>query len=96
MEPRKVTTTGRVRDFIDELLLEAKLSSKNYLILVSKNVHEKFGFKENKMPIVCNAMWQKLKQYGGGILHTTPSHQSTTIEIKYNLDKVVITHGYKK
>ena len=86
---KKVITADEIRKFIDNLLQEAKSRDQESLTLVSGDIHRQLGLDKlltnNRIPLVCSVMKQKLKQYGGEILHTTPSGLGRTIKIKYYL-----------
>ncbi len=43
---------------------------------------------DNRMPMACSAMWKLYNEIGGRVIHTTPSNQSSTIEIEYVLSKI--------
>ena len=76
-------TTDDIRQYILELKLSAKNSGKNHIILKSGEIHKALKLK-NAMPQVCNAMRQAMREIDV-VLHTTPSGNSSTIEIKYNV-----------
>lgn len=78
-------TANDVRIYIDKLLQEAKIQGKDYIDLVSGDIHKQLGMK-NRMPQVCRIMYEKMIP-GDEILHTTPSGKSSTIEIRYKLEK---------
>lgn len=74
-------TADDIRQYIDKLLRKAKMRGKEYIDLVSGDVHKQLGLK-NRMPQVCKIMYEKMKP-GDKILHTTPSGMSSTIKIRY-------------
>lgn len=74
-------TTKEICQYIEELKVIAKERGEKELVLVSGNVHKDLGLK-NRMPQVCNAMYQCMRS-GDKIVHTTPSGYSSTIEIEY-------------
>jgi hypothetical protein len=76
-------TADDVRQYIEKLLQEAKLQGKDYIDLVSGDIHKQMGMR-NSMPQVCNIMYKKMMP-GDEILHTTPSGKSSTIKIRYDL-----------
>lgn len=76
-------TTDDIRQHILELKMVAKNEGKKYIILKSGDIHKALGLK-NAMPQVCNAMRQSINE-GDIVLHTTPSGNSSTIEIQYNV-----------
>ena len=76
-------TTKDIRDHIAILKEEARAKGQHTLVLVSGELHKELNLK-SRMPIVCNAMRQSM-QTGDMILHTTPSGNSSTIEIEYHL-----------
>lgn len=52
-------------------------------MLISGEIHKAMGLK-NKMPSVCNAMYQAMDP-GDVVVQTTPSGKSSTIQICYQL-----------
>ena len=61
----------------------AKDAGKPFIILKSGDIHKELKLK-SAMPQVCNAMRQSMNE-GDIVLHTTPSGNSSTIEIQYNV-----------
>ena len=76
-------TTDDIRQHILELKKVAKDEGKQFIILKSGDIHKELNLK-SAMPQVCNAMRQSLNE-GDVVLHTTPSGNSSTIEIQYNI-----------
>ena len=76
-------TTDDIRQRILELKKSAKEEGKTFIILKSGNIHKELKLK-SAMPQVCNAMRQSMND-GDIVLHTTPSGNSSTIEIQYNV-----------
>lgn len=76
-------TADDVRKYIEKLLQEAKMMGKDYLDLVSGDIHKQMGMK-NRMPQICRIMYEKMMP-GDEVLHTTPSGKSSTIKIRYDL-----------
>ena len=74
-------TTDDIRKHINELKISAKNEGKKYIILKSGNIHKELNLK-SALPQVCNAMRQSMLE-GDTIIHTTPSGNSSTIEIQY-------------
>ena len=72
-------TTKQIREYIQELKIKAKESGKTTLVLRSGDIHKDLNLKDS-MPSVCNAMRQSMNPYDV-VLHTTPSGNSSTIEI---------------
>jgi len=81
-EVNKITTDD-IRQHILELKTAAKDEGKTFIILKSGDIHKALSLK-NAMPQVCNAMRQSMNE-GDIVLHTTPSGNSSTIEIQYNV-----------
>ena len=79
-EPRKIGTDD-IRQHILELKATAKDEGKKFVVLRSGDIHKALGLK-SAMPQVCNAMRQSMNE-GDMVLHTTPSGNSSTIEIQY-------------
>ena len=78
----KLSTDG-IRQYISELKLLAKENGENSIVLKSGDIHKALKLK-SAMPQVCNAMRQSMNE-GDVVIHTTPSGNSSTIEIKYNI-----------
>lgn len=76
-------TTEQIREYIRELKEKAKALGKETLVLRSGDIHKDLNLKDT-MPSVCNAMRQCMNM-GDVVLHTTPSGNSSTIEIEYKL-----------
>ena len=81
-EATKITTDD-IRQHILELKESAKEAGKTFIVLKSGNIHKELKLK-SAMPQVCNAMRQSMND-GDIVLHTTPSGNSSTIEIQYNV-----------
>ena len=79
-ETNKISTDD-IRQYIIELKKSAKESGKKFIVLKSGNIHKVLKLK-SAMPQVCNAMRQSMNE-GDVVLHTTPSGNSSTIEIQY-------------
>ncbi len=77
------TTTDDIRQYILRLKETAKKSGTQTIVLRSGDIHKELKLK-NAMPQVCNAMRQSMNE-GDVILHTTPSGNSSTIEIEYKV-----------
>ena len=76
-------STEDIRNYIKTLKDKARKEGKTFLVLRSGDIHKELELK-NYMPSVCNAMRQSMCS-GDLILHTTPSGNSSTIEIEYKL-----------
>ena len=76
-------TTDDIRTYILELKNAAKLAGKTFIVLKSGDIHKGMNLK-SQLPQVCNAMRQSMNE-GDVVLHTTPSGNSSTIEIQYNV-----------
>ena len=81
-EVNKITTDD-IRQHILKLKKIAKGERKSFIILKSGDIHKELNLK-SAMPQVCNAMRQSMNE-GDIVLHTTPSGNSSTIEIQYNI-----------
>ena len=81
-ESNKITTDD-IRQYILELKRAAKNAGKGFIIFKSGDIHKELKLK-SALPQVCNAMRQAMNE-GDLVLHTTPSGNSSTIEIKYYL-----------
>ena len=80
----KVSTCD-IRDYILKLKCTAAAKGDTELILVAKDVHGALGLKK-RYPMVCNAMRQVMQE-GDVILYSPKSGYSSTLEIKYYLQK---------
>lgn len=76
-------TTDDIRQHINTLKITAKNEGKKFIILKSSDIHRELSLKR-ALPQVCNAMRQSMID-GDVIIHTTPSGNSSTIEIQYNI-----------
>ena len=69
------------------MLEERRDVGEDLTIIVSNDLHDRVVTgSENRMPMACQAMWNLWERQGASkerIVHTTPSGQSTTIEIKF-------------
>lgn len=81
-EVNKVTTED-IRQYIADLKASAKEAGKECIVLKSGDIHRALKLK-SAMPQVCNAMRQSMSERDI-VLHTTPSGNSSTIEIQYNV-----------
>ena len=81
-EVNKITTDD-IRKYILKLKMAAKDAGNKFIILKSGDIHKALNLK-SAMPQVCNAMRQSMVE-GDIVLHTTPSGNSSTIEIQYNV-----------
>ena len=81
-EVNKITTDD-IRQHILKLKKIAKEEMKSFIVLKSGDIHKELNLK-SAMPQVCNAMRQSMNE-GDIVLHTTPSGNSSTIEIQYNI-----------
>ena len=80
-EQESKITTDDIRQYIVSLKKSAKENGHTYVILKSGDIHKELNLK-NAMPQVCNAMRQLMLDKDV-VVHTTPSGNSSTIEIKY-------------
>lgn len=76
-------TTDDIRQYISSLKEAAKASGKSSVVLKSGDIHRDLKLK-SALPQVCNAMRQSMKD-GDIVIHTTPSGNSSTIEIEYKV-----------
>lgn len=79
----KKVSTEDIRQYICDLKVNAKEAGELSVILKAGDIHKALNLK-NAMPQVCNAMRQAMNE-NDIILHTTPSGQSSTIEIEYKV-----------
>lgn len=83
-EQTKMNTEG-IKTYIDVLKQESIIKGEKYIDLVSNDIHNNLKLK-SRMPMVCNAMRQSMKE-GDIILHQTASGNSSTLKIRYILEK---------
>ena len=76
-------TTDDIRQYISNLKKNARETGEKTIVLRSGDLHKDMGLK-NAMPMVCNAMRQSMGA-DDVVLHTTPSGNSSTIEILYHV-----------
>ena len=81
-ETNKISTDD-IRKYITEMKKNATLSGEKVIILKSGDIHKALNLK-SRMPQVCNAMRQSMNE-SDVVLHTTPSGNSSTIEIQYHV-----------
>lgn len=75
--------TKDIRDFIEAQKIEAKNRGEEFIVLRASDLH-RINHLKNAMPMVCNAMRQRMGE-NDIILHETPSGYSSSLEIKYFL-----------
>lgn len=76
-------STQEIREYIERLKEIAKSEGKTSIVLRSGDIHKDLNLK-NYMPPVCNAMRQCMGPFDT-VIHTTPSGNSSTIQIEYVL-----------
>ena len=69
--------------YIQETKTAARAKGQKILVLRSGDIHKDLNLCR-RMPSVCRAMYRCVET-GDIVLHTTPSGNSSTIEIQYNL-----------
>ena len=84
-EAERRFTTKDIKDFVEGLKDAAKENGQKTLTLISGDIHKLLKLKR-AMPMVCNAMRQAMRE-DDEVIHETPSGQSSTLEIKYELEK---------
>ncbi len=72
------------RNGLDDMLNAARNAGHRRVRIISLDLHNKMG-ASNRMPMACNAMYQKQKSIGGKIIHKPKSGFSSTLEIEYPL-----------
>ncbi len=83
IKPERGTYTKLVVDYIDKRINDAKKEGKNYVELSALEIQKAVGLK-NRLPLVCNAM-RKCMNKDCVIMHKTPSMQSSTLTVRWNL-----------
>lgn len=78
-----MTRSSDIREYILERFEHFRARGEDTCILVSGDIHREMGLK-NRMPMVCGVIRQ-LMRAEDAILNTTPSGQSSTIKIEYQL-----------
>lgn len=84
---QKKLTTADIREYIAEKLEKKRKKGEAYLTVCARDVHKALPLK-NAMPMVCNAMYSLMKD-GDEILEKSPSGYSSTLTIRYALEKRV-------
>ena len=79
---QQLRTVDIVR-YIHQRLAQHQAEGETSCTLISGEIHKSMGLN-NKMPSVCNAMYQAMGPKDV-VLHTTPSGKSSTIQICYQL-----------
>lgn len=73
---------------LEQMLKEGKSRGNDLMRIVSKQLHDRVVHtRDNRMKMACNAMWKLWKEQGSHmdrIIHTTPSNESSTIEIEFD------------
>lgn len=73
---------------LQKMLKEARDAGKGLVCVLSKRLHDRVVHtRDNRMPMTCKAMWKLWKKQGSRtdrITNTTPSGESTTIEIEFD------------
>lgn len=77
------TRTADIVCYLLRTLAQYQEQGEASCMLTSGAIHKAMGLK-NKMPSVCNAMYQVMEP-GDVVVHTTPSGKSSTIQICYRL-----------
>ena len=78
-------STPDIQEFVEGLTETAKQNGEKTLTLISGDIHKLLKLR-HCMPMVCNAMRQCMNE-DDEVIHETPSGQSSTLEIKYELDE---------
>lgn len=82
-EKRKVGT-AEIKEYINSLKKEALAMGKKFIILKANDIHKHLKL-HSRMPAVCNAMKQCMRE-NDTILHMTASGFSSTFEVKYSVE----------
>lgn len=80
---RGKVTSNDIRQYIDALLQDARMSGQEYIDLTAGEIHKQMVLR-NRHPDVCRLMYEKMTPYDK-ILRTTPSGYSSTVTIRYYL-----------
>lgn len=75
--------SSEIRKYVNGRLEYFRTHGVESVVLVSGEIHKELGL-QNRMPMVCGAMYHLMKS-GDEILHSTPSGYSSTIKIEYQL-----------
>ncbi len=84
--------TVQIKEYIYSLLSMAREQGKSYVEITSNQIHKALGLTR-RMPTVCNAMKQCMRD-GDEVIHKTASGYSSTFEIRYMIEKK--GHDYEK
>lgn len=83
--------TNYIRNYVENLLDQAKEDGVTYIELVSGDIHRELGLK-NAMPTVCLVL-RTLDRYKAEIIHETPSTFSSTNKYGFHLRVAPIVTG---
>lgn len=87
IKPERGTYTKLVIDYINSQIENAKKEGKGYIELTSGDVQKAVGLK-NRLPLVCKVM-RKCMNEDYIIMHKTPSMQSSTLTIRWDLESEI-------
>ena len=82
-QARQKVGTAEILRYILQTLAQYQENGESSCTLISGEIHKAMDL-QNKMPSVCNAMYQAMSP-GDVVVHTTPSGKSSTIQICYQL-----------
>ncbi|HUW87683.1 MAG TPA: hypothetical protein VMW30_04815 [Candidatus Paceibacterota bacterium] len=78
-----MTRSADIREYILGRFEDSRGRGEDSSILVSGDIARELNLR-NRMPMVCGVMYSLMKS-GDEILHKTPSGQSSTIKIRYQI-----------
>lgn len=78
-----MTSSVDIREHILRKFDQFRARGEDYCTLISGDIAREMNLR-NRMPMVCGVMYS-LMGSGDAILHRTPSGQSSTIKIKYQI-----------
>lgn len=81
--------TSMVKDYIKEQIFNAKNNGLDSITLISGKIEKRLGLK-HRMPTICNSMYsvmRELSEFESIIVNAPPSGLSTTVEVKWILNK---------
>ena len=88
-KPERGSYTSMVKDYIKEQIYNAKNNGLDSITLISGDVQKAVGLK-NRLPLICNSMYsvmRELNEFESIIVYAPPSGLSSTLEIKWILNK---------
>lgn len=84
-------TQEHVEQKLIEIFNEAERNGNRHIRIVARDLHARLDFtgetNHNRYPMCCKAMLDYYNEERDTIIHETPSRQSSTLEIEYELPR---------